>query len=834
MPETLTSTLGQPQTTAGGFERPERPVGQPSTPAARRGIRGGGSETAHVQHIEESPTGSNTTLSSQPVGFLGQVGEYLLSSPYGPEVPEIPLPVTKADIQATKDALQRHSRSVMAGTLVTVTLVNSGPALSTASAEPAGRTGDKVAHSKTARRTVQKPQDQVIPLPRGGAIYNIAVPIAKRRGVNPNTETHEIEQASGVYSEAQAEDLQPGFKLHIPVTGTPEYIREPLGSNLSTTAAENGLTLTQFLDLNPKYWSHPDVVQAGALLRVSGNTLSDKTVHSATTHHKTVHKSHAPTHSNPKPHVAKPSHLESKPLEQKQTLPAPSTHAARQKAAAPKAAARKHVTVPKAPIQPAIKLTSPIFPPVHLTPFHASSTHPAAKASSVPKHSNHHEHAPAISQHEAGHIKTDYDIHSDVLGKSGLSVEALQHALEQMYGSPMAELAQDFHKLEQKSGINALYIAAAAAQESAGAKSKLAVEKNNLFGINAVDANPNAAFDYKTKAENIKAFVDLIINKYAYPGGQYYNGSSLHGIYTDYSSSHDKEAEEIASIMNSLAGYAKNLNHVSQSNTHTGHRHKPAGRPGLFHVLGHAWGEAGSTVTSTLSKPVKKTWEEAQLAAIAMPGHWSHHSHTKPKHHVAVNGVIYKEALKFTDASYPPTSELAMSAGHQNNLKTWLERYGYRVGPKALLDCSGLVRISYYMATNGRDEGNENTTTERTGKVWMKIPFSKLGQGDIDQPAAYHGDHVEIVNKVKGNTIYTFGAHTSRAPQPDQVGPAKYMHKPGDLYLRYVGPGAPLGNYIRSQSGSWTNPNHGKQFLKPKTHVPAKSAPKTLRQQAGW
>ncbi len=825
MPETLTP-FEKPQTVAGQMSRQSVEagvaeaattlIGQPRTAAAKSGARGRGAQpyesttATPAEPISDAPETLTTNLTLPEV--LGQVGDVLISSPYGPKVPdEMPLPINR-------DALQRQARKVVAGGLVTTTLA-SGLAQATASAEPAGRVGSASARAETVHKS--QPRDRAVFLAPGGTIYDVAQPIAERRGIPTMEEVADIEIKSGVESEYQAEHLQPGSELHIPAAGASEYIREPRGSNLSTTAAQNGLTLKQLLGMNRQYRTHPDLVQAGALLKVSGGTSS--------TTPTTSHSSHPKPQSAPIQPVIKPTLPKKKP---EPTLPVPATHAARQKAATPVSKpAPKPVEAAKP--QPIIKITSPILPPLHLTPFNGSPTHAAetAKVAKASEPSHPAEQPPRVVNIEAQSIKTNYDIHADVLSKSGLNVHALRHALQRTYPH-MAGLAGDFHALEQKYGINALYAAAAAAQESGGATSQLAKDRNNLFGINAVDADPNKAFGYKTKADSINAFGELLAQKYLHKDGQYFNGSSLHGIYKDYSSSHDTEAGEIASIMTTLASHGKGFYHIPsallpQAQSHT--RHRLATGSGLFRAFEHAWGQAGSTVSSSLHNPIEKTWRHADSAAEAVSGKQSHHPHHKSKQHkdhIPVNAAIYTGALLFNGLSYPPTSELAMTADHTGTNEAWLK------GPRKYLDCSGLVSMARYVASGGIGERVENTTTERTDGYWMKVPFSVAAEGDIDQPAAYGGDHVEIIHKIKGNYIYTFGSHTSHAPQPDQIGPEKYVRNPDDLYLRYVGPGAPIGNHIHpmkdSHSAGWGIPRNLKHLKKPENHDK-----QTLRQQAG-
>jgi flagellum-specific peptidoglycan hydrolase FlgJ len=754
MPETI-APLGKPQTVAGSLVRGEKPVSAP---------------------MPEPQAGD----------MRSRIADYMLG--ISQEPPQI---ISKEEIREAVvnlvDTAQQNGSRAAAGVLVSTVLANSAPAVSPASAEPAGHIGQAVTHSEKDHRPA-KTGERIITLPKGGNIYDIAVPIARQRGINPNVETHQIEQASGVYSEAQAEKLQPGFKLRIQAAGVPTnttYIREPLGSNLSTTAAENGLTLNRLLNLNPKYWSHPDQVQAGAYLRISGNTYTAS------------HKPHETPSKRPEHHMQAP------------VLPSPQTHAARHKAAQ----------------KPAIKLNLPVFPDLHLNKWLDTPTHDSAARphKSFHKPAARHHAAPHAASSETRPVKTNYDIHSDVLSKSGLTAQALQAALSKIYPSE-ASLAADFHKVEQKYGINALYVAAAAAQESAGATSNLAKDRNNLFGINAVDSDPNKAFGYKDKAASIDAFARLLAKAYLHSGGQYFNGSSLHGIYKDYSTSHDLEAGEIASIMNSLAGHGNNHYRFHRHNTSTVHKQGID----IFKIFGHVWGEAGSAVGSSVRNPIERIGHDTQAVASVIQGerpHSRHNTARRSRYHVAANAAIYYASLKYDQTSYKE----ATIAGH-NGPVTW--NYDFPViGPKAFLDCSGDANMAVYTASGGTIQLNENTVTERTDGNWKKIPFLRAGRGDLIQPVinGVVGQHVEIINQIEGNIVETEGAHTSHAPQPDQVGPARYKEDKRDIFLRYIGAGAPLGNHIRPQSSSHTQAHK-------KTVSPHKSYydPQKLRRRGMW
>ena len=148
---------------------------------------------------------------------------------------------------------------------------------------------------------------------------------------------------------------------------------------------------------------------------------------------------------------------------------------------------------------------------------------------------------------------------------------------------------------------------------------------------------------------------------------------------------------------------------------------------------------------------------------------------------------ILCEAKKYDPVSY---SESAAGNHMSGGNPAWLKTCPV-IGPSCYLDCSGLVNIAVYDAFNYNLE--ENTFSEASDtSLWKHISFSQIQPGDLIQPGAYSGNHVEIIDHVQGSTIYTFGAHTSSVAQPDQVGPAQYTGSPapGDVYLHWIGPGS--------------------------------------------
>lgn len=90
-------------------------------------------------------------------------------------------------------------------------------------------------------------------------------------------------------------------------------------------------------------------------------------------------------------------------------------------------------------------------------------------------------------------------------------------------------------------GVNGLLTAGIAANESAWGNSNLALTKNNIFGINAVDSNPDDAFSYASIDICIKAFSETYMSKgylnpkdWRYFGG--FLGNKASGINVKYAS----------------------------------------------------------------------------------------------------------------------------------------------------------------------------------------------------------------------------------------------------------------------------------------------------------
>jgi len=162
---------------------------------------------------------------------------------------------------------------------------------------------------------------------------------------------------------------------------------------------------------------------------------------------------------------------------------------------------------------------------------------------------------------------------------------------------------------------------------------------------------------------------------------------------------------------------------------------------------GEGWiAAAGGTVTTSSSQCSSSSNEPANCVGVAG------------------NAQIYCDAIQYDPVSYLE----AVSAGHQGGA-AWHATCP-TIGPSCYLDCSGLVNIAVWDVF--KVDLKENTNSERADTThWKRISFDALQTGDLIQP---NPGHVEIVNYVSGDTVYTFAAHTDSVPQAQQVGPTTY------------------------------------------------------------
>ena len=108
--------------------------------------------------------------------------------------------------------------------------------------------------------------------------------------------------------------------------------------------------------------------------------------------------------------------------------------------------------------------------------------------------------------------------------------------------------AEYFYYIEKQYNINGIFVASVGIHESGWGTSKIAVQKNNLFGYGAYDSNPyNGAYNFSNYSESIDLLARVFVKYYLNPAGtsiyggekavgSYYNGATLKGINTKYAS----------------------------------------------------------------------------------------------------------------------------------------------------------------------------------------------------------------------------------------------------------------------------------------------------------
>ncbi len=118
--------------------------------------------------------------------------------------------------------------------------------------------------------------------------------------------------------------------------------------------------------------------------------------------------------------------------------------------------------------------------------------------------------------------------------KSNISEKMLETAMQD---TDLKGNAKSFIKVEKKYGVNALYLLAIANHESDFGQSRIAKEKYNLFGFNAIDSDPyNGASKFKSLDEGIQVVGKKIKDLYLTEDGTYFEGYSSYAMNKNYAS----------------------------------------------------------------------------------------------------------------------------------------------------------------------------------------------------------------------------------------------------------------------------------------------------------
>lgn len=140
-----------------------------------------------------------------------------------------------------------------------------------------------------------------------------------------------------------------------------------------------------------------------------------------------------------------------------------------------------------------------------------------------------------------------FGIYSRVDVKTGISAVQLNKAF---VGTGLQGLGQAFVDAEQTHHVNAIFLAAIAAQESTWGTSPFARNRNNLFGFGSYDgATGKNTVYFDSKRQCIDKVAKAIKRDYLSPNGEHYNGATPNGINKKYCSSNSWDSD-VVNVMN--------------------------------------------------------------------------------------------------------------------------------------------------------------------------------------------------------------------------------------------------------------------------------------------
>ena len=145
---------------------------------------------------------------------------------------------------------------------------------------------------------------------------------------------------------------------------------------------------------------------------------------------------------------------------------------------------------------------------------------------------------------------TDLNFNMALNTPSGFTLEQFEEMLTDSKdkNNIFKENAKYFYYIEQEYNINGVFVAAVGIHESGWGTSKIAVNKNNLFGYGAYDSNPyNGAYTFESYSESIdliaRVFVKYYLNQSGTKiydnetaSGRYYSGNTLTAVNKKYAS----------------------------------------------------------------------------------------------------------------------------------------------------------------------------------------------------------------------------------------------------------------------------------------------------------
>ena len=157
----------------------------------------------------------------------------------------------------------------------------------------------------------------------------------------------------------------------------------------------------------------------------------------------------------------------------------------------------------------------------------------------------------SYSEYSASQLQARLGFDMDMNEPSDFSIEQFKQVLENdNYDKHeiFTDNAEYFYYAERQYDINGIFLAAIAIHESAWGTSKIANDKNNLFGYGAVDSNPyGGAKQFDTVEEGIDLVARVLKKYYLNPAGtsiyggdiasgKFYNGNTISAVNKIYAS----------------------------------------------------------------------------------------------------------------------------------------------------------------------------------------------------------------------------------------------------------------------------------------------------------
>lgn len=126
--------------------------------------------------------------------------------------------------------------------------------------------------------------------------------------------------------------------------------------------------------------------------------------------------------------------------------------------------------------------------------------------------------------------------HGSVCSRAHFSPEMYDYAWVKLDGVSIEGLGEAICSAERDYGVNGLFLAAVAYHESERGCSWMAKNKNNLFGLNAIDGAEHLSFTFDKPEESIEYVARLLSRDYLDRRGRYYNGKTPAAIGKKYAS----------------------------------------------------------------------------------------------------------------------------------------------------------------------------------------------------------------------------------------------------------------------------------------------------------